>query len=138
MADRVLISVHVFVPALALGNIAHFELPALRRFIEPREETITLLLLGHVQEEFQDQRAVARQMTLEVPDARVALVPDILAEDSFGQMLPPDDFRTHARHEHFLVMRAVEDPDAAAFGQRLGDTPEKIVIKLLLTRLLEG
>ena len=40
LADRVLVGVHVFVPELALGDVAHLELPALARLVEPREEAL--------------------------------------------------------------------------------------------------
>ena len=45
--------------------------------------------------------------------------------------MDPDD-------EHLLVVRAVEDADAAALGQRLHVAPEEIVVELLVRRLLEA
>ena len=41
-------------------------------------------------------------------------------------------------HEHFLEVRAVEDTDPAALRQRLGVTPEKVVVEFLGRGLLEA
>ena len=38
--------------------------------------------------------------------------------------------KMHAHDEHFLVLAAVEDSDAAAFGQTAGRAPQEIVIEL--------
>src|SRR6185312_8594232 len=49
--DRLLVGGHVVVPALALGEVAPVELPALRRVVEARLEALGLLLARDVQEE---------------------------------------------------------------------------------------
>ena len=54
-----------------------------------------------------------------------------LPTSGLRQVLARQDFRMHAHHQHFLVVRAVEDADAPALGQRLGDAPEEIVIEFL-------
>ena len=43
----------------------------------------------------------------------------------------------HPHHEHFLVVAAVEDADAAALGQVLRAAPHVIVVELLGGRRLE-
>ena len=37
----------------------------------------------------------------------------------------------HAQRDHLLVVRAVEDADPSARGQRLGDAPQEVVVELL-------
>ena len=61
-----------------------------------------------------------------------------LPTSAFGSRWRARHLRVHAHHQHLLVVRAVEDADAAALGQRLGDAPEEIVIELLGARRLEG
>jgi len=43
----------------------------------------------------------------------------------------------HAHDEHFLVVRSIEDADAAPLWQADGRPPEIIVIILLIARALE-
>ena len=43
----------------------------------------------------------------------------------------------HPHHDHLLVMRAVEDADAAALRQRDLVAPQKIVVELMRSRCLE-
>jgi hypothetical protein len=45
---------------------------------------------------------------------------------------------SHARHQHFLVVRPVEDADPPAFGQALHAAPHEVVLQLLLRRRLEA
>ena len=40
--------------------------------------------------------------------------------------------------QHFLVIRAVEDADPAAFGQDPGVSPEEVVVELLGGGMLEA
>ncbi len=72
------------VPELALGDVVHGELPALGRLIDAVEKALALFVLRDVEEELQDQRAVARQMPLEGADVVETLLPDILADECFG------------------------------------------------------
>src|SRR5262249_46243287 len=65
LADHVLVGVLIFVPELALGDIAHRKLPALTGLFDAGKEPLALLFFRDVEEEFQDQRAIARQMMLE-------------------------------------------------------------------------
>ena len=53
------------------------------------------------------------------------------------QLLPRQHLGVHAHHQHFLVIGAVEDADAAALRQALGDAPQEIVVELLGARRLE-
>ena len=93
--------------------------------------------LETLQEEFQDQRAVAREMAFEIADVLEALVARYPCRRARRQLLAFQQFRVHAHDQHFLVVGAVEDADTPALGQALSDAPEKIVIELLLARLLE-
>ncbi len=81
-----------------------------------------------LQEEFQNQRAVACEMALERADVVEALLPDILADQGAGQLLALEQFRVHAHDQHFLVIRAVENADAPALRQALRGAPEKIMV----------
>src|SRR3954447_15917492 len=55
--DRLLVGGLVVVPALALGEVAGVELPALGRVVEARLQPLRLLLARDVQEELDDARA---------------------------------------------------------------------------------
>ena len=75
LLERVLIRV----PVLAFFEVAERELPVLGGILEPFREAIALLVLRDVEEELQDQRAVADQMPLEAVDVVVAVFPEALA-----------------------------------------------------------
>ena len=59
---------HVVVPVRSLSQVAQAKFPVLIRLVEAGEKTLTLLFLGKVEEKFQNPRAIAVQMTLEVID----------------------------------------------------------------------
>ena len=65
-------------PQRALGDVAHRELPVLRGLFQPVEKALALLLPGNVEEEFQDHRAVAREITLDRGNVLEPFAPDIL------------------------------------------------------------
>src|SRR5262245_34018927 len=88
LADRILIGALVVPPVPALGDVVRGELPVLLGLVEPRQEAALLLALRDVEEELPDQRAVARQVTLEVADVLEALLPDPLRQELRGQLLP--------------------------------------------------
>jgi len=78
-----------------------------------------LLVLGQVQEDLDDAGAVAVQVGLGVDDGLEAVAPEVArGEGLVGQLLAAQDLGEHAHDEHLLVVRAVEDADAAALGQR--------------------
>src|SRR6266496_3056172 len=52
--------------------------------------------------------------------------------------LPLKEFRVDAHHERFLVVAAIEDPNAAALRHVLHTTPQKIVIEFFGRWGLEG
>ena len=83
---------HVFVPELALGNVVHGKFPALGRLLDAVEEALALLVPRDVEKEFQDQRAVAREMPLEGADVLEALLPDVLADELLRQLLTLQQF----------------------------------------------
>ena len=87
LADRFLVGRHVFRPQLALGDVAQRELPALVRLVDAVEEALALFLARDVEEELEDQRAVAREMLLEGADIVEAVLPDVLAAELSRQPL---------------------------------------------------
>ena len=68
----------VFVPQLAIFKVAWVELPATLRLVEPRLQTLSLFLLGYVQHELQDSRAVLDERLFEDIDLLVALFDGLL------------------------------------------------------------
>ena len=70
-------------------------------------------------EELQNFRPLSGEVVLEMRDVGEPLVPDPLADERRGQLLPLQDLRVHAHDEDFLVVRTVEDADAPALGQAL-------------------
>ena len=57
---------------------------------------------------------------------------------SFWNALSLQNFRVHADDQHFFVIRAIEDTDAAALRQSLRGAPQKIVIQFLCARMFEA
>src|SRR3954451_11847285 len=112
--DDVLIDRLIALPARALGNVAHRELPVFRRLLQPGQEALALLLFGDVEEELQDDCAVAREIALEGGDVLEALLPDVLGDEPWRQLLGFEDLGMDARDQAFLVVGTVEDANAAA------------------------
>ena len=88
-------------------------------------------------------RTSARRVPLR---ARWRSKPRMSSKRSFQMSLPtsssaasaaPEYSRMHAHHQHLLVVRAIEDADAAARRQAHGGAPQEIVIELLGARRLE-
>jgi len=91
-----------------------------------------------VKKEFEHQHAIAREVALESADVVEAVLPDVLVDDLFRQLLGRQHLRVDARHQHVLVIGAVEQADVSAPGEVLGVTPEECVVELFRARLLEG
>src|SRR5581483_7206467 len=135
--DRVLVAALVVVPPVALLQVAHRELPVLLGAIEPLEKPLALLAFRQMQEELDDGGAVARQVTLEMPDVAGALLPDAARDQPGRNPLVVEELRVHAHDDQFLVVRAIEDADPPAFGKRADRAPQVVVVELLHRRLLE-
>src|ERR1700683_3584859 len=60
--DAFPIDLHVLVPEFAFLDIGQAELPILVRIVDAGEETLALLVLGEMEEEFDDSCAVAGEM----------------------------------------------------------------------------
>ena len=88
--------------------------------------------------EFQHPGPVARQMPLKAADVLEALFPDPAVGDVWRQLLPRQHLGMHAHHQHFLIVRAIEDADMPALWQRSDGSPQKIVRQFLGARSFEG
>ena len=137
-ADGLFVGLHVVVPEAALGEVGGREFPVLPRIFEPLQEPLALLVLGDVEEELEDHRAVAGQVPLEGVDVFVAVGPEVVVDLDAGNALGLDQLGMDPDDQHFLVIRAVEDADPAALGQRPRVPPEEVVIELLGRGLLEA
>ena len=69
-------------PEFALLDVGEAELPVLVRLVDAGEEPLALLLLGQMQEELDDPRAVAVEMPFQIHDGAVSVVPDLLSSRS--------------------------------------------------------
>ena len=137
LPDRLLERVHVIIPELAFLYVGRREFPALLRLVEAVHEALLLLLARHVQEELQNFCPLAGRVVLKMRDVGQPLVPDPLADERRGQLLPLQDFRVHAHDEDFLVVRTVEDADPPALGQVSDVAPHEVMVELLRRGLLE-
>src|ERR1700733_15105476 len=61
-----------------------------------------------------------------------------VAGRSVRQTFAAQNWRMYAHDQHFLVVGTIEDADAPALGQLPGGAPEKIVLQLRRTRMLEA
>ena len=76
-------------------------------------------------------------MMLERPDRLVAMRPDVLADEARRQFLLRQQVRMHAHDQHFLIVGAVEDADAASPRQPQGGAAQEIILQLFFARRLE-
>jgi hypothetical protein len=112
----------------ALRDVVGVELPLLVRLVEPSEEALLLLVPRDVEEALDDLRPAAVEVALEGVDVLVALLPD---PAGLRNPLSFEPLGMHAHREHLLVVRAIEDADAAALGRARRHAPEEVVVELL-------
>ena len=125
----------------ALLDVALLKLPVLAGRVDAGEETLLLLLIGDVQEEFGDVDAVAVGVGLVVGDVLETVFEEALQVGgglvrqalNFG-----DNLRVDAADQHLLIVAAVEDAEAAARGHDTQVTPEEVVVQLVGGGALEG
>src|SRR5687768_6468971 len=90
-----------------------------------------------MQEEFQDDRPIAREVALERANILKALIPDALGYASLRQLLRHEKFRVDPDRERLFVVAAVENTDAPALRQLFNAAPHIIVIEVRTRRALE-
>jgi len=103
------------------------ELPALGRIVQSSQQPLALSGVGDVQEALDDSGALRREVGLEGVDLVVASAPLGLG----NRLVNP-------RHEHVLVMRAVEHADDPGRRQGPANAPQEVVGLLLGGRALEA
>ena len=100
--------------------------------VDAIQEALALFFVRDMQEELHDARTASVQVGLVVTDRAQPVVPEITRLDAaFGQALRGEVLRMHAHHQHFLVVRTVEDADPAPLRQPQRGAPEEIVVELL-------
>ena len=76
--EAFLIGLHVLLPEFSLGNVPGAEFPVLFRFVDARQEALSLFLLGEVEEELDNAGSVLMKVPLQIRNRAVAVVPDLL------------------------------------------------------------
>jgi hypothetical protein len=76
-------------------------------------------------------------MALECVDVLVALLPEGLVGIAWRQTLRLEPLGVNLERDDLLVVRAVEDADAAALRKGVRDAPEEVVVELLARGLPE-
>ena len=129
---QLLVRFHVVLPGFPLLDVVDAEFPVLLRLIDAAEEALALFFLGKMQEELDDPGAIAVKVVLQVHDGTIPVAPDgLLAEQFFWESLGIQNFLVHANDQHLLVVRAIEDADAAPFGQLPRRVPQEVVVQFL-------
>src|ERR1019366_8052761 len=138
-AEALLIRRHVMIPKLPLRDIRSAEFPVLFRRIDAFEKALSLLLLREVQEELDDAGAVRVELSLQVHDRTIPVVPNrLLGEQAVREPLAAEYLRMDAGDQHLFVIGSIEDSDPPALGQIARGAPQKIVLQLLRTRMFEA
>ena len=115
--ERILESVDVVVPVVALAVVRRADLPLPSGIVEPLLEAGKLLVLRDVEKEFQDRRVVGVvEKLLPLVDEVVARLPDWLGHEL-----------VHAHDQHILVVRAIEYRDLALGRRMRMDAPQEVV-----------
>ena len=116
--EALLIRLHVVIPKLPLRDIRSAEFPVLFRRIDALEKALSLLLFREMQEELDDDGTVRVEVSLQVHDRTVPVVPNrLLGEQAVREPFTAENLRMDTSDQHFLVIRSVEYPDPPAFGQ---------------------
>src|SRR5215470_14234553 len=91
-----------------------------------------------MQEEFDNENAVAREVALEAANVLEALFPNVFGDKRCRKFLRSKNLLVHADNEDFFVIRAIEDADLAPFGNGFVSAPEIIVIELFVAGSFKG
>jgi hypothetical protein len=75
----------------------------------------------------EDDYPLPREIVLEARDIGKPLVPDLLVDELWRQLLCLEQFLMHTHNEDFLVVGAIEDADAPALRNFGGVAPQEIV-----------
>src|SRR5664279_2898 len=117
-AEALFVGGHVVLPDLAFLDVGEAEFPVLVGIVDAFEEAFALLFLREVEKEFDDPGAVDPEMSFQVDDRPIPLLPDaVRVGRNIGQAFAAQNLRVNARDQHFLVVGAVEDADAPALRQ---------------------
>ena len=83
-----------------------------------------------MQVEFYDAGSVAVQMSLQIHDGTIAVMPNryVVARRA-RHAFAVENLRMDARDEHLLVVGPIKDTDPPAFGQITSRAPQKIVLQ---------
>ena len=78
------------------------------------------------------------QVLLQIRNGPIPLLPDaFFVAQLFRQPLTAENFWIHPDHQHFLVIRTIENADPPAFRQVARRPPEKVVLQFIGARLFE-
>ena len=78
------------------------------------------------------------QVLLQIRNGPIPLLPDaFFVAQLFRQPLTAENFWIHPDHQHFLVIRTIENADPPAFRQMTVRAPEKIMLQFVGGRLFE-
>src|ERR1700751_1448486 len=111
-ANCVFVTLLILVPEIAFAEVALADLVLLLLIVATRLQPGGLFLVTDVQEDLENGYTAGREHLLELID---------LAEALLGCFV--GDHFVPARHEHVLIVRAVEDTDAAMPGHRRVGSP---------------
>jgi hypothetical protein len=104
-AEAFFIRLHVLHPEVPLRDIRNAEFPILFRLINAFEETLSLLLLRHVEVEFDDTGSVAVEVSLQIHDGTISVAPDRpLVEQGVRQPFAAENLRMDAGDQHLLIV----------------------------------
>jgi hypothetical protein len=92
-----------------------------------------------VKEDFDDPGAVSVEMFFQVHNGTIPVLPSVpLVAQLLRKPLVAKNLWMHTNDQYVLVIRAIEDAYAPAFGKAARRPPEKIMFQLLGTRLFEA
>ena len=118
--NKVFVNLLKVIPACAILEVVRVEFPVFSRIIESGLKALFLFLLGDIEENLHDGRALFCQHALEFHNMAVTRLPDFLGVNIL-----------HSDCEDVLVVAAVKYNDLAITRHFIVHPPEKIVRQLL-------
>src|SRR5215475_12437611 len=91
-----------------------------------------------MEKELADGDAVICQVTFDVANVLEPLVPDFAVDQFSRQFLFFEKLWMYANCKSLFIVTAIEDTDAAAFGQALQTTPQVVVVQVFARRRFKG
>ena len=133
MSQHIRISLHIIIPIATLFQIGSRKFPVLCLIFQPCQKASLLFIFRNIQEEFDNNRTILRQIAFIIIYLTIALFPefrsDIFQTGDTRLLIRQNNLRMYLGNQHILILRTIEYADTPSFRQAPVDTPKIIMVE---------